>query len=40
VLTDLIYPSAGSQGLAFFSTPTPPGVGPALVRGVEFIPLE
>jgi fructan beta-fructosidase len=40
VLTDLIYPSEGSQGLAFYSTPTPPGVGPALVRGVEFIPLE
>jgi fructan beta-fructosidase len=40
VLTDLIYPSAGSTGLAFYSTPTPPGVGPALVRGVEFIPLD
>jgi fructan beta-fructosidase len=40
VLTDLIYPSATSGGLAFYSTPTPPGVGPALVRGVEFIPLD
>jgi hypothetical protein len=27
-------------GLSFYSTPTPPGVGPALVRGLEFIPLE
>ena len=40
VLTNLIYPSAASTGLAFYSTPTPPGVGPALVRGVEFIPLD
>jgi hypothetical protein len=40
VLTDLIYPSEGSNGLSFYSTPTPPGVGPALVRGVEFIPLD
>jgi sucrose-6-phosphate hydrolase SacC (GH32 family) len=40
VLTSLIYPSSSSQGLAFYSTPTPPGVGPALVRGVEFIPLN
>lgn len=40
VLTNLIYPSATSQGLAFYSTPTPPGVGPALVRSVEFIPLD
>jgi fructan beta-fructosidase len=40
VVTDLIYPSDGSKGLSFYSTPTPPGVGPALVRGVEFIPLE
>lgn len=40
VLTNLIYPSAGSTGLSFYSTPTPPGVGPALVRGVEFIPLD
>ena len=40
VLTDLIYPSEGSKGLSFYSTPTPPGVGPALVRGVEFIPLD
>jgi fructan beta-fructosidase len=40
VLTDLIYPSATSNGLAFYSTTTPPGVGPALVRSLEFIPLE
>jgi sucrose-6-phosphate hydrolase SacC (GH32 family) len=40
VLSDLIYPAASSTGLAFYSTATPPGVGPALVRGVEFIPLE
>ncbi len=40
VLTNLIYPAAASTGLAFYSTPTPPGVGPALVRGVEFIPLD
>jgi sucrose-6-phosphate hydrolase SacC (GH32 family) len=40
VFTELIYPSASSQGISFYSTPTPPGVGPALVRAVEFIPLE
>jgi fructan beta-fructosidase len=40
VLSDLIYPSATSNGLAFYATPTPPGVGPALVRGVEFVPLD
>jgi len=40
VLTNLIYPSAASTGIGFYSTPTPPGVGPALVRGVEFIPLD
>ncbi len=40
VLTNLIYPAATSTGLAFYSTATPPGVGPALVRGVEFIPLD
>jgi fructan beta-fructosidase len=40
VLTNLVYPAAESTGLAFYSTPTPPGVGPALVRGVEFIPLD
>jgi sucrose-6-phosphate hydrolase SacC (GH32 family) len=40
VFTELIYPSASSQGISFYSTPTPPGVGPALVRGVEFIPLD
>jgi fructan beta-fructosidase len=40
VLSNLIYPAATSVGLSFFSTPTPPGVGPALVRGVEFIPFD
>jgi len=40
VLTDLIYPSEASTGVGFYSTATPPGVGPALVRGVEFIPLN
>jgi len=40
VLTNLVYPSPGSQGIGFYSTPTPPGSGPALVRGVEFIPLQ
>lgn len=40
VLTNLIYPSADDNGISFYATPTPPGVGPALVRGVEFIPLN
>ena len=40
VLTDLIFPSAASTGLSFYSTPTPPGVGPALARNFEFIPLD
>jgi fructan beta-fructosidase len=40
VLTDLIYPTAASQGIAFFATPTPPGSGPALVRNVELDPLD
>jgi len=40
VLTNLIYPAASSTGISFYSTPTPPGVAPALVRGVEFIPLD
>ncbi len=40
VLTNLVFPAAASTGLAFYSTPTPPGVGPALVRGVEFIPFD
>jgi len=39
VLTDLIYPAASSQGIAFYSTPTPPGSGPARVRGLELTPL-
>jgi fructan beta-fructosidase len=40
VLTDLIYPSAGSDGISFYSSPTPPGAGPALIRDVELVPLE
>ena len=40
VLTNLIYPSATSQGLAFYSTTTPPGEGPALVRNVELVSLD
>jgi fructan beta-fructosidase len=39
VLTDLIYPAASSQGIAFYSTPTPPGSGPVRVRDLELIPL-
>jgi fructan beta-fructosidase len=39
VLTDLIYPAASSQGIAFYSTATPPGSGPARVRDLELIPL-
>jgi len=40
VLTDLIYPSAGSDGISFYSSPTPPGAGPALIRDVELVGLE
>jgi len=40
VLTDLIYPSAGSRGISFYSTPTPPGAQPARIRNVELIPLD
>jgi fructan beta-fructosidase len=39
VLTNLIYPAASSQGLAFYSTATAPGSGPALIRDLELIPL-
>jgi sucrose-6-phosphate hydrolase SacC (GH32 family) len=39
VLTNLIYPSAASQGLAFYSTATPPGTAQARVRDVELTPL-
>lgn len=39
VLTNLIYPSATSEGLAFYSTATPPGTEPARVRNLEMIPL-
>jgi fructan beta-fructosidase len=40
VLTNLIYPAATSQGLAFYSTATPPGSAPALVRNVQLDPLD
>jgi len=40
VLTDLIYPSPTSKGLSFYSTATPPGAGPALVRNMELVPLD
>jgi sucrose-6-phosphate hydrolase SacC (GH32 family) len=40
VLTNLIYPSAGSVGLAFYSTATPPGAGPALIRNEDLAPLD
>jgi fructan beta-fructosidase len=40
VLTCLIYPSAASQGLSFYSTPMPPGATPARIRNVELFPLE
>jgi fructan beta-fructosidase len=40
VLTDLIYPSAGSDGISFYSSPTTPGAGPALIRDVELVGLE
>lgn len=40
VLTNLIYPAPSSLGVAFYSTATPPGAGPALIRDVEFVPLE
>jgi sucrose-6-phosphate hydrolase SacC (GH32 family) len=40
VLTSLIYPSAGSTGLSFYTTPTPPGSEPARVRNVELFRLE
>ena len=40
VLTDLIYPTSTSQGIAFYSTVTPPGSAPARVRDMELIPLE
>jgi sucrose-6-phosphate hydrolase SacC (GH32 family) len=40
VLTNLIYPSAGSRGISFYSTPTPPGAQPARVRNLELISLD
>ena len=40
VLTSLIYPSASSQGLSFFSTTMPPGSAPARIRNVNLIPIE
>jgi fructan beta-fructosidase len=39
VLTNLIYPAASSQGIAFYSTATPPGSSPARIRDLELIPL-
>jgi fructan beta-fructosidase len=39
VLTDLIFPAASSQGLAFYATATPPGTAAAGVRDLEMIPL-
>ncbi len=40
VLTSLIYPSATSQGLAFYSTALPPGTAPARVRNIVLTPLD
>lgn len=40
VLTDLIYPSAGSQGISFFSTVTPPGSAPARIRNVKIVSFD
>lgn len=40
VISALIYPSASSQGLAFFSSATPPGTAQVRVRNVEMIPLD
>jgi fructan beta-fructosidase len=40
VLTSLIYPSVGSMGLSFYTTPTPPGSEPARVRNVELYRLD
>jgi sucrose-6-phosphate hydrolase SacC (GH32 family) len=38
-LTNLIYPAPTSQGLAFYSTATPPGTAQARIRDLELIPL-
>jgi len=40
VLTSLIYPSAASTGLSFYTTPTPPGSEPARIRNVELFRLD
>jgi fructan beta-fructosidase len=40
VLTALIYPSASSQGIGFYSTALPPGTAPPRVRNLEMIPLD
>lgn len=40
VLTALAYPTATSQGLAFYSTALPPGTTPARVRNLEMIQLD
>jgi len=39
VLTSLIYPAPTSQGLAFYSSATPPGTAPARVQAIELTPL-
>jgi fructan beta-fructosidase len=40
VFTNLIYPAPTSEGIAFYSTATPPGSAPALVRDVRLDPLD
>lgn len=40
VLTDLIYPSAASQGISFFATITAPGSAPARFRNLEIVPFD
>lgn len=40
VFSSLIFPAAASRGLAFYSSPTPPGSAPARIRDVEFFPLD
>jgi fructan beta-fructosidase len=40
VLTNLVYPAPANQGLAFYTTATPPGAAPARIRDVELIPFE
>lgn len=40
VLTDLIYPSATSQGISFYSTVTPPGSAPAHIRNIKIVSFD